>query len=94
MVSSRLLEVELHAASQRRGIVRAHVDELLSRISLVALDDDVVDRAVPSQSGLRSLDALHLATAVDIAHRLTGMLSFDAEVNRAARCHGLASAFE
>ncbi|WP_067245903.1 type II toxin-antitoxin system VapC family toxin [Microbacterium resistens] len=89
LVSSRLLEVELHAASQRSGVPRERVEALVDRIALIALDDEVVEHAVSAASGLRSLDALHLATALLVAEDLEGFLTFDDELGRAAAARGL-----
>lgn len=88
-ISSRLLAVELHAVVDRRGLPRAHVSALLDAVDLVALDDDVARRAIELRSGLRSLDALHLATAVKLSPELTGFLSFDEELRGAATRFGL-----
>ncbi|QPZ38683.1 type II toxin-antitoxin system VapC family toxin [Paramicrobacterium chengjingii] len=90
LVSSRLLAVELNTAAQRRGLPAVHVDETLSRVNLVSVDDDVLDGAIRLQSGLRGLDALHLATAILIGDELTVFLAFDPELNAAARRSGLA----
>ncbi len=88
-VSSRLLRVELHAAVSRRWLEASGVDELLARVSLVGIDDDLLDRAVELGSGLRALDSLHLATAVDLAADIEGMLGYDRELITAARREGI-----
>ncbi|WP_167132819.1 type II toxin-antitoxin system VapC family toxin [Paramicrobacterium chengjingii] len=90
LVSSRLLAVELNTAAQRRGFPAVHVDETLSRVNLVSVDDDVLDGAIRLQSGLRGLDALHLATAILIRDELTVFLAFDPALNAAARRSGFA----
>jgi predicted nucleic acid-binding protein len=87
--SSRLLAVELHAVADRRKLTPADVDELLARVALLPLDDETLDSAVQLHSGLRTLDALHLATAHGIAKTITGLLSFDRELTGAARTLGL-----
>lgn len=89
-VSSRLLAVELHATAHRRGLDHDSIERVLRRVALVSLDDDVCDRAVALRSGLRSLDALHLATAVGLAELLAGFACFDRELGRAAEAAGLA----
>ncbi|PFG29537.1 type II toxin-antitoxin system VapC family toxin [Paramicrobacterium agarici] len=89
LVSSRLLAVELSAAADRRGLPREHIDEVLDTITLIAVDDNVLDDAIRLRSGLRSLDALHLATALEVGGELTEFLAFDNELNAAARRHGL-----
>lgn len=89
LVSSRLLAVELHAAAHRRGLSVAGAEELLERVSLVSLDDGILDDAVALRTGLRSLDALHLATALLLGKAVTSFLAFDDELNGAARRNGL-----
>ena len=89
LVSSRLLAVELHAVAARRVLPAASITALLDGISLVSLDDDVAQRAIDLRSGLRSLDALHLATATRLAPVLTGVLTYDTELRTAAEARSL-----
>ncbi|MGM7698492.1 PIN domain-containing protein [Microbacterium sp. A84] len=63
--------------------------ELLDRVALVALSDGILEEAISTHSGLRSLDALHLATAVRLKGAITGILTFDKELARAAGRHGV-----
>lgn len=88
-VSSRLLAVELHALADRRAISTDAAQELLDRVALVSLSDDTLARAVVLHSGLRTLDALHLATALEIGDALTSILTFDLEFAAAAERFGL-----
>lgn len=89
LISSRLLAVELHAVAVRRGLETAHVEELVDRVALASLDDDVAARAIALRSGLRALDALHLATALELGDIVTGFVAFDVELNGAAERAGL-----
>jgi predicted nucleic acid-binding protein len=67
LVSSRLLEHELWTRVNARGAARTHGDavrELMARVSLVELAPTVLVRALePFPTPVRTLDALHLATA-------------------------------
>jgi predicted nucleic acid-binding protein len=67
LVSSRLLEYELWTRVHARGAAKTHGDavrEILARVSLVELAPTVLARALePFPSPVRTLDALHLATA-------------------------------
>jgi predicted nucleic acid-binding protein len=67
LVSSRLLEYELWTRVNARGAARTHgeaVREILARVSLVELAPTVLARALePFPTPVRTLDALHLATA-------------------------------
>jgi uncharacterized protein len=88
-VSSRLLAIELHSGAHRRGVAVDDVDPTLDSVSLVSLDDHIAEHAIGMRSGLRALDALHLATATLLAPILTGFLSFDSKLNAAAAASGL-----
>ncbi|MBT2484259.1 MULTISPECIES: type II toxin-antitoxin system VapC family toxin [unclassified Microbacterium] len=78
-VSSKLLAVELHAVADRRAIDRDAAQELLDRVALVSLGDDTLERAIDIHCGLRTLDALHLATALELGDTITSILTFDRE---------------
>ncbi|MGN7949216.1 type II toxin-antitoxin system VapC family toxin [Microbacterium sp. 22215] len=88
-VSSRLLAVELHAVADRRAVSADAAQELIDRVALVSLTDDTLTRAVDMHSGLRTLDALHLATAIEIGDALTSILTFDLEFTAAATRLGI-----
>ncbi|WP_417563021.1 type II toxin-antitoxin system VapC family toxin [Microbacterium sp.] len=89
LISSRLFEVELNAVLDRRGFDRGDVEAVLDRLAFASLDDEVARRAIALHPGLRALDALHLATALGLGDIVTGFLAYDAELNDAARAHGL-----
>jgi hypothetical protein len=67
LVSSRLLQYELWTRVNARGLTRSHqepVQDLLSRIAFVELAPPVLSRALePFPAPVRTLDALHLASA-------------------------------
>lgn len=67
LVSSRLLEYELWTRVNARGAAASHADgvrDILSRVSRVELAPTVLARALePFPAPVRTLDALHLATA-------------------------------
>lgn len=91
MVSSKLLAVEA-----RRGVLRKNLralprtDVLLADVVLLDISDAVVEDAsrLPDPM-LRSLDALHLATALLIREDIEVLLSYDDRLLDAARAHGL-----
>jgi predicted nucleic acid-binding protein len=91
LTSSALLEVEAVIAVRRRepDEVRA-VRELLRGVELVELDADVRRAAgdLPDP-GLRSLDAIHLATALSLGDRCGAFFAYDDKLIAAARAHGL-----
>ncbi|MCG5051504.1 MAG: PIN domain-containing protein [Myxococcales bacterium] len=67
LVSSRLLEYELWTRINARGLAKAHgesVRALLARVALIELLPLVLARALePFPEPVRTLDALHLASA-------------------------------
>ena len=94
-VSSVLIEVELIRATRRidPGRLDRAVD-VLAGIGIVTLSSPVVERAAGyGEPGLRSLDAVHLATAEHVAQATDGalraFLAFDERLLAAARNIGL-----
>jgi hypothetical protein len=66
--------------------------ELLSAFSYVAIDDEVVEAAMNEPDrALRSLYAIHLATARILAEDLDGLVTYDARLAMAASDAGLAA---
>jgi len=87
-VSSVLARVEVlralrRAKASRSARRRAH--RVLSHVALVRIDDGLLEaatRAGPPE--LRSLDAIHLATARSVDDGLGGMVTYDTRLGRAA----------
>ncbi len=81
-----------------RGAARTHGDavrEILARVSLVELVPSVLARALePFPVPVRTLDALHLATAHHLAaaHQRGAIATFDDRMRRAAEALGLQAA--
>jgi uncharacterized protein len=90
-VSSALLRIELTRAVARVApALLPEARDLLLAFSCVAIDDDVVEGAVNEPDrGLRSLDAIHLATARILAPELDGLIGYDDRLLRAAADAGL-----
>lgn len=94
LVSSTLIRVEARRGTLRRAPRRMpRVDLLLDRVEVVGIDDAVIESAgrLPGPL-LRSLDALHLATALLIREDVDALLTYDERLADAARAHGLAVA--
>jgi predicted nucleic acid-binding protein len=95
LVASRLLEYEAWTRVHARGAGATHGDavrEILGAVAMVELAPTVLARAAdPSPEPVRTLDALHLATALFLAGRgqLTGFATYDERLARAARSVGL-----
>jgi uncharacterized protein len=90
--SSALLEVEVTLAVRRRQ--RAAVDAvraLLGAVRMIEIDADICRAAAGlDDPGLRSLDAIHLATALSLGDRCGAFFAYDERLIAAARAHGLA----
>jgi predicted nucleic acid-binding protein len=93
-VSSALLRAETLRAVRHLGPdALAAVREGLRRVDLVAIDDRILDSAGILQSGvLRTLDAIHLATALAIGDDLDAVVTYDERMVEAARLLGLTTA--
>jgi predicted nucleic acid-binding protein len=91
LVSSWLLSVEAVRACARYGPQYAQAaDAGLGTVSLLPLDEAVLTRAktlAPAQ--LRTLDALHLATALSLGSDLAVLVSYDDRLSEAAQAAGL-----
>lgn len=93
-VSSTLLAVEA-----RRGTLRTRpnrlprVDVLLTTIGRVEISDPVIESAgrLPDPL-LRSLDTIHLATALLIRDDVDVLVSYDQRLLDAAQAHGIPTA--
>ena len=87
-LSSVLARVEVHRAVGRaRGTAaeRRRAERILERIALVRIDDAILalaSRVLPPD--LRSLDAIHLATALSVGDALAGVVTYDDRLARAA----------
>jgi len=90
-VSSMLLGTEAIRACARYGADHARdARTWLESVSLLPLDDSVLDAATSLlPPGLRTLDALHLATALSVEDELGAFFTFDRRMREAAEEHGL-----
>jgi hypothetical protein len=90
-VSCALARVEVVRAVRGHGrpaIIRARA--LLARISLLRLDDALLDQAAALDGAtLRSLDAIHLAAAQTLGDRFVEVVTYDQRMAEAARQLGL-----
>ena len=89
-VSSRLLRIEMLRAVTRAAphrISRANV--VLSAIALLSMDDAAPAAEVIGDTTLRSLDAIHLATAHEIRTELSAFVCYDKRLRDSANALGL-----
>jgi predicted nucleic acid-binding protein len=90
-VSSALLRIEVtRAVARAMPMLLPEASDLLLAFSCIAIDDDIVEGAVNEPDrGLRSLDAIHLATARVVAPELDALVTYDDRLTRAANDAGL-----
>lgn len=89
-VSSALLGVEAIRACARYGEMYAtQARGWLFDVALLPLDDSLLDQASALEpAGLRSLDAIHLATALSIRDDIGAFFTYDQRLGEAAADHG------
>ncbi|MBK7721216.1 MAG: type II toxin-antitoxin system VapC family toxin [Austwickia sp.] len=88
LVASMLLLTELHCAARRRRELDPHaVQAVLDAVLLVDIARDDLLRAASSAWGLRSADAIHLATALRLD--ADELIAYDRELLAAAQDAGL-----
>jgi predicted nucleic acid-binding protein len=87
-VSSALLETELRRLGVRFDLSQAAISDLLDRVALVEPNRSLYAEAglLPG-SHLRSLDALHIATALRVDASV--VVAYDHRLQQAARAVGL-----
>lgn len=91
LVASEVLEVEVLRACRRAGrdvdVARAQ----LAAVRLLPLTAEVRTLAgALDPPSVRSLDAIHVATALSLVERLGGLFTYDERMSSAARDAGLA----
>ena len=88
-ISSALLETELRRFGLRFDLSQAAISDILDRVDLVEPDRSLFTEAglLPGPD-LRSLDALHVATALRVDASV--VVAYDHRLQRAARAVGLA----
>ncbi|MDR1767336.1 MAG: type II toxin-antitoxin system VapC family toxin [Propionibacteriaceae bacterium] len=85
--SSRLLELEITRTLRRDGLDPDIARPYLRRIALVSLDDATLAAAGQIPEHLKTLDAIHLATALRTDPTAT-MLTHDRTLAAVAAAHG------
>lgn len=91
LVSSALLTLETRRAVQREDpSALARADLLLTRVGRIGMTASLVESAsrLPDRS-LRSLDAIHLATALLLREDLDVIVTYDKRLAAVAEAHNL-----
>jgi hypothetical protein len=82
--------VETCRAAARRAHDPAHLRLVLSSIEVLEIDAPISDRASALGPGaLRTLDAIHLASALELGASLDAFVTYDRRLADAARAAGL-----
>ena len=91
LVTSALTRVEVARAVRRAGVPAVPtLEEVLRTVTVIAIHDEVLRRAGQlDPAALRSLDAIHLATALHLAEDLDNFITYDRQLGRAAVAAGL-----
>ncbi len=87
--SSSLLDVEAHRAGRRLGLDPGVVARAVGVVTLIVPTEEtlVSARSVGSTS-LRTLDALHLAAALELGDDLDGVVTYDRRLAASAAAAG------
>ena len=89
--ASELLLVELGRLGRRAGI-ESTAERILALVTLVPLSRGGLERAVQvDPTEVRSLDAIHLATAIDLhaSGEIAAVLTYDGQLQAGCRHHGI-----
>jgi predicted nucleic acid-binding protein len=90
LVSSQVLDVEMHRAAYREGVPQADCQVLIDAVELVPLSDAIVRHARRmGQRNVRALDAIHLATAASLGVDLGVLFAYDTRMLNGALLEGL-----
>jgi uncharacterized protein len=88
--TSRVGVVETIRATGRRSFDERHRDRILSDVEVLELDPAIAaSAAVVGSPLLRTLDAIHLASALALAPELDAFVTYDDRLAEAARSLGL-----
>ncbi|MFQ5740877.1 MAG: type II toxin-antitoxin system VapC family toxin [Acidobacteriota bacterium] len=92
-VSSELAIVEVTRAARRASTdprVLSRAQRVLAAVNLLRIERSMVERAALLEAvTLRSLDAIHLASALSFGGDLEGMAVYDSRLQEAARQSGI-----
>lgn len=91
-VSSVIAAIEVPRVARRTGVleVEARADRLVARLDLLELTDVIVTSSASlDPPTLRTLDAIHLASALSLGPELDGFAVYDDRLRAAGRAAGL-----
>jgi predicted nucleic acid-binding protein len=90
-LASAIVEVEVVRAVRRAApALLSQAERVVSQIAVVEQSDRIRARAaLLDPATLRSLDALHLATALEVGEELDGLVTYDGRIAATATSVGL-----
>jgi predicted nucleic acid-binding protein len=90
VLTSRIGIIETRRAVSRRSHDPVHLERVLSGVEVISVTPRLGDRAAAiNPASVRTLDAIHLATALSIGSGLTSFVTYDDRLAHAARALGL-----
>jgi predicted nucleic acid-binding protein len=90
LVSSALAWTEVIRAIRRAGGSQTRAERVLSGIGLVPIDDGIIRSAAAlTPATLRTLDAIHIATALSIRADVSRLVTYDDRLASAAAAAGI-----
>lgn len=84
-VSSRLLHLEMVRVLRREVLDVGQADEFVAELTLLHVDNALVREAAAIQPHVRSLDSLHLASALRVGAGNIGLVTHDSAMASVAR---------
>ena len=90
-VSSDLARTEtIRAVRRYRPDLTVQARSLFDSVACVRITAEIVERAaLLDPPGLRSLDAIHLATALELGNEIDGLVTYDERLTQAALERGI-----
>jgi len=90
VLCSRIGIVETRRAIARQAHDPAHLDAILSSIGIIELDAPIArSAATVLPAGLKTLDSIHLASALALSGQIDAFVTYDVRLADAARAAGL-----
>jgi predicted nucleic acid-binding protein len=90
IVTSRIGVIETRRAAGRHPHDAGELRSVIASVEVIELDRQVADRAAAAvPPGLRTLDAIHIATALELGPALDAFVTYDDRLAAAARAAGL-----
>ncbi len=85
LASSVIARVETSRAARAIGLPTSAASEVLAAVSLIPIDDAVIEAAVEIDPlTVRSLDSIHIASALSLGDQLGALVTYDQRMRAAA----------